>query len=240
MAPPKNLRLAFTLIELLTVIAIIGILAAILVPTVAMVRESARKAHCVSNLRQIGVASLLYASQNNDRLPDLRRGGTWAWDARTSVLTDLIEVAGGERDMFYCLSGSEEYVTLHWNFEVPTVTPIGYVLLFEGNPAVNPEYTNLMIGDPPPRRAGGRGGAEGGLIYITESQRELAVDATLSFDGQNFHNVPCSLPSNCRANHLKGTLPAGGNIVFLDGHVEWRPFEQMRAGRTSGGPSFYW
>lgn len=47
---------AFTLIELLTVIAIIGILAAILIPTVASVRKMARGAACVSNLRQIGVA----------------------------------------------------------------------------------------------------------------------------------------------------------------------------------------
>ncbi|AHF89050.1 N-terminal cleavage protein [Opitutaceae bacterium TAV5] len=57
-------RSAFTLIELLTVIAIIGILAAIIIPTVGKVREAARTAACQSNLRQFGVASLLYAQDH--------------------------------------------------------------------------------------------------------------------------------------------------------------------------------
>ncbi|MDR1282455.1 MAG: prepilin-type N-terminal cleavage/methylation domain-containing protein [Opitutaceae bacterium] len=57
-------RSAFTLIELLTVIAIIGILAAIIIPTVGKVSEAARTAACQSNLRQFGVASLLYAQDH--------------------------------------------------------------------------------------------------------------------------------------------------------------------------------
>ena len=60
---------AFTLIELLTVIAIIGILAAIIIPTVGKVRESARTTQGISNLRQIGSAIHLYAAQNRDQLP---------------------------------------------------------------------------------------------------------------------------------------------------------------------------
>jgi prepilin-type N-terminal cleavage/methylation domain-containing protein len=57
---------AFTLIELLTVIAIIGILAAILIPTVGKVRGTARDAACLSNVRQIVMAQQLFADSNKD------------------------------------------------------------------------------------------------------------------------------------------------------------------------------
>lgn len=57
-------RSAFTLVELLTVIAIIGILAAILIPVVGSVRKSARNSQCVSNLRQWSTAIGLYANDN--------------------------------------------------------------------------------------------------------------------------------------------------------------------------------
>ena len=60
---------AFTLIELLSVIAIIGILAGILIPAVGKVRESSNSATCVSNLRQITAVSLMYANENGGRLP---------------------------------------------------------------------------------------------------------------------------------------------------------------------------
>ena len=60
---------AFTLIELLTVIAIIGILASILIPVVSSVRASARAAVCISNLREIHMGFTLYAEDHNGRFP---------------------------------------------------------------------------------------------------------------------------------------------------------------------------
>lgn len=59
-------RKAFTLIELLVVIAIIAILAAILFPVFAQAKEAAKKTSCLSNTKQLAVASNLYTSDNDD------------------------------------------------------------------------------------------------------------------------------------------------------------------------------
>lgn len=65
----KRSNAAFTLIELLVVVAIIAILAALLLPALRQAKESAKAARCASNLKQIGLATLQYAHDNNDYLP---------------------------------------------------------------------------------------------------------------------------------------------------------------------------
>jgi prepilin-type N-terminal cleavage/methylation domain-containing protein/prepilin-type processing-associated H-X9-DG protein len=62
-------RAAFTLVELLVVIAVVAILAALLLPALASARDKSRQAACVSNLRQIGIALLNYASDNDGHIP---------------------------------------------------------------------------------------------------------------------------------------------------------------------------
>jgi len=65
----RTSNIAFTLVELLVVIAIIGILAAMLMPALSSVKQQAKEAACLDNLRQIGVALRLYVQDNNQRLP---------------------------------------------------------------------------------------------------------------------------------------------------------------------------
>jgi prepilin-type N-terminal cleavage/methylation domain-containing protein len=69
---PGHGRCAFTLIELLVVIAIIAVLAAILFPVFARAKDSAKRASCLSNLRQVGAAFALYLHDSDDRMPHRR------------------------------------------------------------------------------------------------------------------------------------------------------------------------
>ncbi|CAN1540317.1 Prokaryotic N-terminal methylation site [Fimbriimonadaceae bacterium] len=64
----------FTLIELLVVIAIIGILAALLFPVFARAKAAAQSATSISNVRQLVMASLMYAESSDDRLPLVTEG----------------------------------------------------------------------------------------------------------------------------------------------------------------------
>jgi len=72
-----NRRGGFTLIELLVVIAIIGILAAMLLPALNKARAAGQRASCVSNVKQITLACMMYANDNDEHLPI---GITFSWE----------------------------------------------------------------------------------------------------------------------------------------------------------------
>lgn len=77
------MKKAFTLIELLVVIAIIAILAAILFPVFAQAKEAAKKTQAISNTKQMGTATLIYAADYDDTFPNAttqRADGSWRYN----------------------------------------------------------------------------------------------------------------------------------------------------------------
>jgi prepilin-type N-terminal cleavage/methylation domain-containing protein/prepilin-type processing-associated H-X9-DG protein len=86
----KSMKSGFTLIELLVVIAIISILAAILFPVFAQAREKARQISCISNLKQIGLASLQYSQDYDEMMfptTYYANGTLYQWDGGTDFAT---------------------------------------------------------------------------------------------------------------------------------------------------------
>ena len=111
----------FSLIELLVVIAIIGVLAAILVPAIGSARINSQRALASSNLRQLAVATSLYASENNNSYPRMRpstgEGGKWEGPFWPDLLAryldqDADQSTNREGSVFHCPLEENHHPTL--------------------------------------------------------------------------------------------------------------------------------
>jgi prepilin-type N-terminal cleavage/methylation domain-containing protein/prepilin-type processing-associated H-X9-DG protein len=102
----RQRRGGFTLIEMLVVIAIIAILAAIILPVYFQARGKARQTHCLSNLKQIGAGLTTYADDNDGYYT---RGQFWPWDG-SHLWTDAVEPYLKNKDILRCPDqGSDAY-----------------------------------------------------------------------------------------------------------------------------------
>ena len=247
--PVKRLT-AFTLIELLVVIAIIAILAALLLPALAKAKEKAKRTQCLSNIKQSGLALAMYAGDNMDKLPVNFPPGTgpgnWPWDMSVQT-TDTLISQGFQRNILFCPSFQKQNNDRYWFFN-STFRVLGYVFALKGAEGLRPELQQTKLTQSTGVPSNPLNPLSPPITPpLTESV--LVADATLSL-GDNVVNRGANtyvgivgafpdLPHD--SPHLAGRIPAGGNLLFMDNHVQWRRFNNTNfTVRTRGQPSFWW
>ncbi len=261
-------KLGFTLIELLVVIAIIAVLMGILMPALRKVKEQARQKSCAARIRQQVLANVMYADENEGKLPTNVGSGGWFQDLTRKTVNYMLGT-GMTWDMFYCPSNQthsrndKDYFWLFSNVNdkgawdgsrfVNTngfiVGGYGFVIEGSGRPNIN-QYPSDPI--KPEWNTTNRQKAP--------ALRELVVDLIMSQTGTSSDKYGLTF-GRCQGGLMRydiydttshlitDDVPAGGNVGFMDAHVEWRkwsypdypPDDNGRPRpRVNMGPSFYW
>ena len=239
----RRRQLAFTLIELLVVIAIIAILAALLLPALAGAKERAKRAGCVSNLRQFLFAIHMYANDSDQRCP------SGASDSHTpsGVMDDSIPVLSGNiRTQMIQYAGSYKILGCP-NLGAPFNTEQGWYESGYGF-VIGYNYLGGHANTPWPLLPGGE--AWFSPQKLTETSTNVGPTSPLLTDmndwspgyggsiiphgrsgavqtGSDYSNVDLGGASSVALG------ATGGNVGTLDGAVTWRAIKHMKLRRGS-------
>ena len=224
----QNQQKGFTLIELLVTIAIISILAAILFPVFARARENARRASCMSNLKQIGLASQMYTQDYDEHLvsyaypaPDLSTIYGWQVALMPYVKsTQLWVCPSAYKISTYNSTGCDPRTVSTTNLGAGSY---GYNYYYLGNYAkVGTEY--LL---QPVSLAAINSVSE--TVMLTEVSGLSGLGATYppSYWGIASGNS-CATGSSTNFIVQQGTWHGeGSNILFADGHAKWMLWNKL-------------
>jgi prepilin-type N-terminal cleavage/methylation domain-containing protein/prepilin-type processing-associated H-X9-DG protein len=253
--PNSAFATAFTLIELLVVIAIIAILAALLLPALSKAKASGQSTSCLSNLKQLQAAYMMYLDDYNDRLPRNTRvqisfeirslAGSWVvGDAKTDTNADNIKLGvlfeyARSTEVYHCPADKSTVVDSPGLARVRSYSFNGWLCVSnnangdifrsENYPWARTSLTSPLRNPPAP----------GVFGFIDEHER--------SIDSGVFVIVqPARFSGGSPDTDSWWSLPAdrhrqGCNLSFLDGHVEhWRwkapkVYKEYRAPATPGG-----
>ena len=206
------MKRGFTLIELLVVIAIIAILAAILFPVFAKAREKARQSSCLSNLKQIGLATLQYVQDYDERLPCRWYNGEV--NPNYTHAQAQIEPYCKNRQIFICPSYASDQTIVPWGVVKSSYTSMGGSPL---HPAGDPDGFGTMAGNSAPMNGfdavaiGTIGKPAGTAIWI---EMKLAPHVDWDSAGHTGYEAYSMNPNNQVHN-------GGNNYAFADGHTKW-------------------
>jgi prepilin-type N-terminal cleavage/methylation domain-containing protein/prepilin-type processing-associated H-X9-DG protein len=222
----------FTLIELLVVVAIIAIIAAILFPVFAKAREKARQTVCLSNMRQIGTAMMMYCQDYDDCFPLVMRDDTVNYSDWCNDLYPYIK----SLEIFHCPSSSLPWshpaaVGAWFWYSYPSYSLNVYMARFilnsQGPYIYRPESFHCRQ-DSVPCPSSFILVLEGGGSEVKDPGMMVTAEGIYYGQGVGELGVDCSkVPEPWRQDALKSRHNGGYNVTYGDGHAAWINIHKM-------------